>query len=450
LAGDALTTYQVTVRLGTNDALPSNNARYATFAVRNRRKVLTIVSDKPDLARVWKTALNYAPGMFEADVRTVEEASKLSQTELKTYKVVCLFEAADPGPLWSQLRPYVEKGGGLVIVPGGKEMDKDKRDAFNKAGANVLPATLEQLIVRPEKADDDAPTGLLWTDYPPNHFVTGALFKWSRTVDPDFTRREAEQGSDLRPRANGFWVVQAKDKNDILATYDNGASHPAALVERTIGAGRVVLFTVPLDGGLMEGNRLWHNYWNDSSFGFVLVDLVCRYLAGETTAVDLNHVCRERFSVPQPTTVPAANPPYKLFGPGLSESESTLAPTGDQSSLDVPATLEAGNFIVRNKDDRTVAAFSMNIRDEEYRLERIGKEEIEAVLGNDSVLPVENTGSILEMITERLPHARELLPYLMLFLLLMMPIESVLANLFTRRQVDSSFRETINQPVRGG
>ncbi len=424
--------YQITVRLGTNDALPSNNSRYATFAIRNRRKVLTLIpnkTDRPDLARVWAKALTYAPGMFEADVRTLEDAGKLGLKELQAYKVVCLFEAAPPPALWSQLAAYVHGGGGLVIVPGGPNMAKD-RDAFNEGGKAVLPATLENWIVVPEKNDKGDPQpGVPWAGYAGGHPITAALDKWSKTVDPDFRR------DDLRPRANGYWAVKPADDTTTtkLAVYDDDAKNPA-LLERSVKAGRVVQFTVPLDGGLMEGNRLWHNYWTDSSFGLVLVDLVCRSLAGEGTAVELNYLCRQRFTVPLPG--PTFTPPFKLFGPGLSESESTLAPTADQSSLEIPATLEAGNFFIRGsgKDERNAAAFSTNVRPEEFWLERVPVEDIEAALGNDTVLPVERAGSLSELLAGRWSQVSELLPYLMLFLLLLLPVESLLANLFTRRQ----------------
>ncbi len=103
-------TYQVTVRLGTNDNLPSNNARYATFATRNRRKVLTLVQDKgdKDKARVWAKALDNAPGLFEADVRTLEEAGKIDRKDLKAYKIVCLVRGRPTLPnLWPRLAEYV-------------------------------------------------------------------------------------------------------------------------------------------------------------------------------------------------------------------------------------------------------------------------------------------------------------------------------------------------------
>ncbi len=420
-SGETQATYQVTVRLGTNDNLPANNARYATFATRNRRTVLTLVQDKGDRdkARVWAKALDNAPGLFEADVRTIEDAAKIDRKDLKAYKIVCLFETTSfPG--W--LTEYVRTGGGLVIVPAGQLSDAD-RDAYNAAGAKLLPAPWKKLVKRSE---DGAP----WAGYL-NHPITAPLDKWSKTVDPDFKH------PDYLPKANGYWAVDVTDEKMVLAKYADGDEKEkahAALLERPVDQGRVIQFTTPLDGGEMERNRNWNNYWTDSSFGFVLVDLVCRYLAGEGSGVDVNHLCRQRFTVPLPGA--PFEPPFKLFGPGLSESESTLALSADQASLDVPPTLEAGNFFIRgsSKDERNAAAFSMNIRPEEYDLTRVPVDDIEKVFGPDSVLAVERTGSFSDELTKRWSQARELLPYLMLFLLLMMPVESVLANLFSRRQ----------------
>jgi hypothetical protein len=427
-AGDAQSVYQVTVRLAANDALPANNARYATFAVRSRRKVLTLIPDK--LARrdqsavaPWAAALKYAPGMFEADVRTVteEEAGKLTAKEMQPYKVVCLFELESlPQPLWGQLSAYVKSGGGLVVVPPPTDA-KEKRDAFNKDGSAVLPATLDRLIRLPARdAKGELVPGTPWAGYPAGHPITAALDKMCKTGEPDFKYDP--------PTANGYWVVLTADGTTVLAKYADAEQHPA-LVERTVERGRVIQFTVPLDDTMMEGNRRWHNYWYNS-FGLILVDLTCRYLAGEGTGVELNYLCRQRFTLPLP---PGAGP-FRLFGPGVSETESTLAAAADPAALDVPATLEPGNFFIRGKADRTAAAFSMNIRREEFDLTRVPVQEIEAVLGDDSVLPAGSAGGFGELLDKVLPQKRQLWPYVMLFLLLMLPVESVLANLFTRRQ----------------
>src|SRR5262249_55565414 len=48
---------QVTVQLGTRDALPFNNVRHATFALRGRRKLLTIVPGEPPDPFPWVAAL---------------------------------------------------------------------------------------------------------------------------------------------------------------------------------------------------------------------------------------------------------------------------------------------------------------------------------------------------------------------------------------------------------
>jgi hypothetical protein len=368
--------------------------------------------------------------------------------QLKSYKIVCVFETtmSEQPSLWQQLENYVIKGQcNLIIVPGGdKDFDKE-RDAYNKAAAGLLPAPFGPLVVVPDKPDGDAPPGVRWIDYPTAHPITAALEKWSKTVDPDFAKSQGSQGSDLRPRANAFWMVSPVDQSSTLAAYDyahadNKKPPAAALLERTVGQGRVIQFTLPLDNTMLEGTRRWHNYWTDSSFGLILVDLVCRYLAGESTAVDLNYLCRQRFTVPLPGK--SYTPPFKLYGPGLSESESTLAPAADQSSLDIPASLEAGNFFIRGsgdngKDERTAAAFSVNIREEEFLLDRVPAEEIEQVFGQNAVLPLDRAGSFADAIARLTPPAREMLPYLMVFLLLMMPVESVLASLFTRRTADT-------------
>src|SRR5262249_45212944 len=153
---------------------------------------------------------------------------------------------------------------------------------------------------------------------------------------------------------------------------------------------------VPLQPRLMPGGvSPWHNYWNQSSFGLVLVDQVCRYLAGSVTVGERNFLLKpgQEAAVAVPT---GAAPPWKLQGPGVAASESAVTPREGQTLLKFPQATTPGNYLLsevrRDGGSRPLAAFSLNVPEEESRLERVDVEEIERALGEGTVLPVGRVG----------------------------------------------------------
>src|SRR5262249_42205411 len=141
----------------TRDALPFNNVRHATFALRGRRKLLTIVPGEPPDPFPWVAALEAraatgAVGAFAVQVEDVAKASKRAVKDLAEDQVVCLHQLKEvPGTMWKVLEAYVKGGGGLAIVPPGDEVDGEGLRKLDKEGAAVLPAKLEKLASAPAK-----------------------------------------------------------------------------------------------------------------------------------------------------------------------------------------------------------------------------------------------------------------------------------------------------------
>jgi hypothetical protein len=414
--------HQVTVRLGTHDALPVNNSRFATFLIRQARKILTI-AEKPGDAYVWKASLRSVEKerpaeAFQGDLRTLDEAEKLKDEELRTYKVVCLFQATRPAAaLWQKLATYVKNGGGLVIVPGGEEM-LAVREEFNRdaSAVDLLPATLESVV----KVEGGKP-GVRWSSFTSQHPISAFFQKTLRASNPDYG---SPQGW---PFVYAYWKVQPADKATVIATYAADKKSPA-LVERGLGKGQVVLFTTPLDTRKLD-KRGWHNYWDESSFGIVLVDQVCRYLAGDAVKGELNYPC----GPPVQVTLPAgAAPPYILQGPGLAAAETNVKASPEQTTVTVPQAVAPGNYTVLDGQGKVLAAFSLNVRAEESVLERVPVEDLEAVLGKDSVLQVGRTVNLRNALQGLEAPPVELLPWLMMVVLLVLMVESLLANKFYR------------------
>ncbi|HZV04203.1 MAG TPA: VWA domain-containing protein [Gemmataceae bacterium] len=422
--GPAEATYQVTVRHQTADALPFNNTGFATFLTRERRKVLTLVADKPSEPTPWKgwqTALNVGE-LFECEIRPASEADKLDDKALLDYPVVCVFQTVPSAGVWQKLKRYVQGGGGLVLVPGGEEM-RGRVQQYNDEGmkAGLLPGTLEKIVTNPP-----GQRLIPWARFQAHHPIPAFFDKAIRTADPDFGKPQSWPG------VNAYWSVKpAKKDTVVLATYAEEERHPA-LLDRAVGRGHVILFTTPMDAREVDRNRPWHNYWGlDSSFGLVLEDQVCRYLAGDSTKPELNYFCGQTPHVPLPSSLAA--PPYTLDGPGLAVAETNIKANEGDTQLSLPQAVVPGNYAVRDARRRIVAGCSLNIRPQESELERVPADEIESVLGKETLLQVGRTISLKDAMAGMRPPPVELLPWLMMAVLIALMVESLLANRFYRR-----------------
>lgn len=423
--GSTETSYQVTVKHQTADALPFNNTSFATFLTRQRRKVLTVVADKPPKDqpapwKAWQTAMNVVD-LFQCDIRPAAEADKLKDQDLRGYAAVCVFEMVPSAGLWQKLGRYVRGGGGLVLVPGGEEMLPQVSE-FNNEGtkAGLLPVKLGNIETN---ARDQRL--IPWSNFHVKHAIPMFFDKAVRTAEPDFGKEQAWPG------VNAFWSVGPAEKDTVVIASYADRDHQPALLERAVGGGRVLLFTTPLDARDVAPNRPWHNYWSDSSFGLVLEDQVLRYLAGDSALPELNYFCGQVPRVPLPSAL--AEPPYLLDGPGLAVAETNVKASERDTQLSLPQAVTPGNYAVHDANKRLIAGCSLNVRPQESELERVPAEEIESVLGKESLLQVGRTISLKDALTGMRPPPLELLPWLMMALLIVLTVESVLANRFYRR-----------------
>jgi hypothetical protein len=405
---------QVTAEVGTDDNLPWDNKRYATFLIRQRRKVLTVVdraaaAEDPPPYRGWEVALNVV-GAFQCEVQKADEVAGMDEKTLAKYPVVCLFQVAPPAELWQKLTRYVHNGGGLAVVPGGREWAAVV-EAVNRDGKELLPLTLRKITEIPANG-----RAILWSDFSPRYPLTAFFSNSLKTSDPDYGK------AALRPRVYAYWQTDKADDGEVIASFADD-KHGVALAVRRVGKGRVLQFTTPLDFSFLDRVRRWHNYWQASSFGVVLTDQVCRDLAGDYAVPEMNYLCGQdvRLALPHQAA-------FTLRGP---DQEVKLAPRAD-GQLVLPADISPGNFVILAGADK-VAWRSFNVRAEEADLERVPKEDLEAVLGQGSVVQVGRARSIKDALQGQRPPPVELLPYLMMAVLLFLAIEGLFANQFYRK-----------------
>jgi hypothetical protein len=419
--------HQISVRICINDDLMFNNTGFATFAVREGRRVL-VVADDPRDARLWADALNADPA-FLAVVNSTKEAEDV---ELKRYAVVCLLDAEKPTRLWAKLVKYVSDGGRLAVVPGGDGWKPDL-SAYNDDGdaRELLPGRLEKVV---EVSTENKVDGY-WSELLPNstaqHPFLEKFRQWRKRADIDFF-----QESSL-PWANRFWQVKPGEQSQVIVHYAKGDQ--PALLERNVGKGRVLLFTTAFDARRDQRNRFWNNYNEGISFYFVLVNHAVGYLAGDTDAVNLNYICGQTIIVNLPES--SKGTLCTLQGtPGVSTSESNLPRPSDEVKLIIPdaKTGTPGNFWVTDDKGVRIGDYSLNSRSEESLLEPVPVEQIEKILGPGSVVPVGHDRSLREALQGHWNQPLDLLPWLLIAVLLVLAVENLLANRFYRRETPTN------------
>jgi hypothetical protein len=420
--------HQVDVRLINKDALPFDDAGFATFRVLGARPLLVIADDK-DAARDWADVLG---DDFRPVVKSPKEIGP-DNADLDDYAAICLYNVARPeGGLWARLKDYVAAGHGLAVILGGQKGGPDPA-AYNddKSAAEVMPVRLEQvrLAAGPER---------YWSEFQDEgqrlerHPMLAPFLKWKRAGNIEFF-----VDPERRPWAERFWKVRPEGKADVLAHYADKDDSPA-LVERTIGRGSVLVLTTALELGPGEPAP-WNNYFGGNSFGFVLSNLMLGHLAGDTKAPSMNYVTGQAVVVPLSSK--QLQPTYTLAGPGIAGGDSTLTRQPAQRELTITQATTPGNFLVLVAPDgargvQKLAAFSMSPRPDEHLLDRVPVEQIDALLGAGSVLPVGRHTSLHERLQERGGRPLELLPWLLIALLVFLALESLLANRFYRRPAE--------------
>lgn len=402
LSNLALGTHQGYLRILSSDALPFDDIRYFSIDVEPPSKVL-LLGEAPDDVIFLREALapSAAPGQaqsrFDCTSALFDDWQGLA---LDDFDAICL---VDPPPLadelWQALTDFANGGGGVGVFLGRHA----RRDPFNEAAAQeLLPAKLrwvsrDATYLRPMATEHPALAELQdFADIAP----------WSEF--PVFKYWELEAGAEPAHMIAPF----ANDK--------------PAIVERVVGAGRVVMMTTSVS------DRAHDDPWNLLPTGpdpwpfLMLANGVAEYLTGAGDG-QLNYLAGQavllRLDPEEQTTS------YVLQMPEMSALRQTLTP--GQSDLSITSTEKLGNYRLRagGQEGRLDRGFSVNAAPELSRLERIEPEAIAAALGEDRVRAARNAEEI-EVRVGLGRVGRELYPLLILGVALVLGAEQLLANRF--------------------
>lgn len=410
-----------------DQTLPFNNTRFVTFAVRGPRRVLTITDAanygpfRGGNAVLWKTALESHSelGGFACDVKTTAETANLFPDALRArYEAVVLLDVAAPSAeLWDRLLAYVRLGGGLGIVPGGSELSLDAYGA--KAARELLPGRLLRIV---RTGGDGVEWDWKLADY--QHPLSAPFREWRLEGSVDFFRHPRSAAS--------YWEVRQEGPgSSVLLRYDDPPRRPAILERVLSGAPgtrrRVLLFTTTMDG------RRWNNYAETVTALFpTLAQLTAAYLTGAAQDGHFNHLSGQPVSVALP---PGSRfPTYTVIGPGLIGADALVPRAENEGGLLLSKAVLPGNYQVVGPDGSPAGRFSVNVPPEESDLGRIPVEQVEAVLGSGSLVPLDPKVSLLEAVQKRRGHPLPPSLWLVVGLLALFAIETLAANCFYRRE----------------
>lgn len=265
--------HAVTARIP-EDRLGADDRRTVAVRAIQRVRVLLVDGDPGNEARdgevfflrhaLVPVAPELAPDYFvQTDTLTAPE---LSQAQLDDYDAVFLANVPEvPERTLLGLAQYLRRGGGLVVLPGGRVNPAFYNEQLLKR-FDFLPAALgavhgqledEEQHIRFQDKAYAHPIVSIWNDPAAGTLASTRIFKWFTLVPaPDIPPPAAAGAEPGRPRDAG--------NPRVVLTYADGAP---ALMERPWGMGRVVL-----------GSTTGDTAWNDLPVRLAWVPLVHRIL----------------------------------------------------------------------------------------------------------------------------------------------------------------------------
>jgi hypothetical protein len=271
----------------------------------------------------------------------------------------------------SALHRFVASGGGLLIALG----DQVNVDLANTLLADLLPWTLRDIVaLGPADADGVHRQGLAFATVSDDHPLFAAF---PGEQGQAFAGVRTHQAAVLEPG-------RAAHTTRILLRYQNGSP---ALVEGTVGAGRVVLFTSTLD-------RDWTNWPTRASF-LPFMQRVIFYLSRR---LDERPPPEIEVGRPLSFTVATETDSVIVHKPN-GESRTLPAPEVSGRQITFSDTAEPGWYGIEQRSHgiilrgATIPGFLVHLPPAESDLTPITPERLQALLGQKLQLKVAHAGT---------------------------------------------------------
>jgi hypothetical protein len=398
--------HQGTVRLAGQDGLALDNVRHFTVEVQEASPVLVLA---PPGVTTKYLSESISPYEFRETGRaryacTIQRQAAVPNIALEDYAVVCLL---DPAPMtppdWSRIADYVRGGGSLAMFLGHNA----NPSSFNDPAAYPL---LGGKLTRQWRSAGDA--FLAPRDY--SHRVTAAFREMATSVPWDrFPVYRHWAMDDFAPTAR------------LVIPYNN---NKPALIETTLGQGRVLTMTTPVSDPLqLEGRQPWNELpTGPDAWPFVvLVNEMMEFLV-DRAGTKLNYVTGETAVLPNsPDRYPDR---YQLFTP-LDQPQDVTAADG---RLVVKFTEFPGAYRLKgNRGGTVIRGFCANLPASASELSRLERSELDAILGSERYHFARSIDEIVLGVGEA-RMGREFYAALLLLAAVILAMELLLANRFYR------------------
>ncbi len=401
-------THQGYLRIAGQDGLAADDVRYFTVVVKPAWRVL-IAAPKPADRYAVFLAEALAPSVyrkrgqarFDCEISTLEE---LAQRPLAEYAAVFVLDPTPLQPaLWKRLTDYTAEGHGLAIALG---RNASPIDSFNEPQAQqLLPGKLLRQARRTDGSLHLAPRDF-------QHPVLASFRQYAGAIP-----------WDAFPVFR-YWELDDLHKGvGMVLPYNDGRP---ALLERSVGQGRVLLMTTPISD--RPNNSPWNLLPVGEAWPFlILVNEMAAHLVGSSDQ-QFNYLAGQ-------TAVLQLNPGKQHRGYLLTTPDGQQTPyTSDLNRRELPITTtdRVGNYQVKAGGVGGVnMGFSVNFAADQTRLDRLDEKELKEVFG-PTKFHLAQTREQIERSVSTARVGRELFPPLILLLAAALGLELLMANRFYR------------------
>ena len=375
---DAEGTYVGEVRVS-GDEFSEDNAYYFTVDVLPKINVLLVNGESSanwfdDEGHWFGLAVSSTEGS-PFSLQTIESA-ELSAAALRQSDVVALLNVGDLSTgQASELTDYVNQGGSLLIAPG----DRVNAELFNRQFGEITPAQLQS---------------------------TDMLGRGDYLVIADYDRRHPilrPLDSDWMARFQGHWLLRPTEEANVLMQFDNTE---AALVEKDVGEGRVLLFASSLD---LE----WNNLPLQGLFLPFIHETLRHLVQSEIGPRSFNIGDSINFSLPgseqNPVIVSNVN------NQTLSLADNNVLIASEPGIL----TASAGD---------SAARYAVNMLPEESNLTRLPLSTLYDAVVNPDTSPLQSRAVQTAQLIEELERPQRLWWWILGLVMLLLLMEAVIAN----------------------
>ena len=276
------------------DALPIDNARYAAVDVVNAIRVLVVdgepsADEYEDEVGLLRTALRPEGEVFSGQEVVVVDETGLETTSLSGYHAVILANVYRVSTsAVESLERFVRAGGGLMVFLGDQVDAQSYNAELFREGSGVLPAELGE-VIRPNESSHlvivdrlhpalralggtDDPLGISQVPFD-QYFACTVPDEKSPTTDEGEGALVPTMGGNRQPSNNA-----SQGSARVIARFSDAEEHPA-IIERTLGAGRVLLIATSAD-------KEWNAWPNHPTYLPIMTELLRHVTRGRGGEMD--------------------------------------------------------------------------------------------------------------------------------------------------------------------